>query len=186
MRRADHRRPVLQREVGEEPADGEGRDAVEARGRLVGDEHGGAGRDRPGERDPLALPGREAVDGASGVVGEADDRERLHRPLVRLGPVDPAERQRELDVLDGREHAGEPRRLPDDADPRGAERGPRVAVERREGHAVDERPRPSSGRSSPARSARSVDLPEPDGPVTTVSVPGANIASKCSSAVCAP
>ena len=35
---------------------------------------------------------------------------------------------------------------------------------------------PSSGTSSPAISESSVDFPDPDGPVTTVSRPGANVA----------
>ena len=39
-------------------------DAVEPRRRLVGDEHPGPGGDRAGERDALALAGREPVDGA--------------------------------------------------------------------------------------------------------------------------
>ncbi len=45
---------------------------------------------------------------------------------------------------------------------------------------------PSSGVSRPASSARSVDFPEPEGPVTTVSVPGSKVASTRSRAVSRP
>ena len=118
------------------------------------------------------------------MVGEPDDGERVHRPLARLEPVDVSERERELDVLARREQPRGPA-LADDADALAAERRAPVAVEVGEPDAVDDTS-PSSGVSSPASSASSVDLPEPDGPVTTVSVPGGKTPSNRSSAASWP
>ena len=75
VRGADDRRPGLVRELGEQPADLERRRGVESRGRLVRDDDGRARGEDAGERDALALAGREQFDAALGVRGEADSRE---------------------------------------------------------------------------------------------------------------
>ena len=109
VRRADERRPVLVRDVGEEAAERErGRD-VDARGRLVGEDHRRPRGERPRDRDALALPGGEDVDEPVGVLAEADGDERVDRALVRLEPLDAADRETELDVLARGEEAGEAR-----------------------------------------------------------------------------
>ena len=96
---ADERRPVLVRDVGEEAAERErGRD-VDARGRLVGEDHRRARGERPRDGDALSLPGGEELDAPVGVLTEADRHEGVDRALVRVDPLDAADREPELDVL---------------------------------------------------------------------------------------
>ena len=112
-----------------------------------------------------------------GRCGRRARRSRARPPPARgPPPCEPAQASAELDVLAGGQDAREARGLADDADVRAPEGGALVATER-ERRRRRRGPRPRRGVSRPARSARSVDLPEPDGPVTTVSVPGAKIAS---------
>ncbi len=104
---------------------------------------------------------------ASPTIGE-----RVHRPLARLEPVDLAERQRELDVLAGGEHPGEARHLADDADPIAAERRPLRPGRAPRARRRRRRPRPRRACRAPRAARGASTCPSPDGPVTTVSVPG--------------
>ena len=90
---------MLVRDVREEAAEGERGRHVDARGRLVGEDHRRPGGERPGDGDALALPGGEQVDEPVGVLAEADGDEGVDRPLVRLDALDAADREAELDVL---------------------------------------------------------------------------------------
>jgi len=74
---------------------------VQIRERLVQQEYVRFGRERPGQRHPLALPSRKVLGRAVAVVAEPDQREQLlHAGLpVRVGPVVDPER----DVLGDRE-----------------------------------------------------------------------------------
>ena len=143
VRGADDRRAGVVCERGEERADLERRGCVESRGRLVGDDDGRPRREDPRERDPLALSGREEVDAALGVRGEADRRESIGRPLARVVGLDPAKREAELDVLARREEPGEARRLPDDGDAVAPERllAPRGRARTRPSRRGGSRPR---------------------------------------------
>ena len=127
---ADEGRPVLVRDVGEEPAERERRGDVDAGGRLVGDDHRRPRRERPRHGHALALTGGEQVDLPVGELPEADRDERVDRALVRVEPLDAADRQPELDVLARGQEPGEARRLADERDGVAAEAGAGVAVER--------------------------------------------------------
>ena len=109
VRRADERRPVLVRDVGEEAAERERRGDVDPGGRLVGDDHRRPRGEGPCHGDALALAGGEEVGEPVGVLGEPDGDERVDRPLVRVDPLDAANREPELDVLARGEEAGEAR-----------------------------------------------------------------------------
>ena len=175
MRRADHRRSGAVCELDEERADLDGRRRIETRGRLVGDDDGCPRGECAGERDALALTGRQELHSPIRMRGEADRREGLGCPGARLVVRDAAEREAELDVLTRGEEAGEPRRLADDSDVFAPKRA-RAARSSDDTTVSARRTSPSSGTSMPVRRARSVDLPEPDGPTTTVSLPGSNVA----------
>ena len=54
---------------------------VEVAGRLVGEHDGGLADQGAGDRDPLALPARELGGTGSGALGQADQLERVERPL---------------------------------------------------------------------------------------------------------
>src|SRR5262249_5092934 len=110
-------------ELGEQRADLDRRDSIQSRARLVGDHDGRLRGERTRERDALALTGREEVDPALGVRNETDRAEGLGGALSRLVSLDPAQGQRELDVLAGRQEPGQTRRLADDRDSVAAERG---------------------------------------------------------------
>ena len=66
--------------------------------------------------------------------------------------------------------------LLDEGDCGAPERRPRGGAQPGKRSCRAPRPRPGSGTSSPARRCRSVDFPEPDGPVTAVVTPAANVA----------
>ena len=81
---------------------------VEVGQRLVHEEHLGAAHDRPGERNPLALPTREGPGLAFEVVAQAEDVGGLADPAFPLGGVDPptlVRHERRFDVLSHR-HVG--------------------------------------------------------------------------------
>ena len=72
---------------------------VEVAGRLVGEDDGGPGDQRAGDRDPLLLAAGELGGPVGGAVGEADGLEQLVAPgRVDVAAGDP---QRQLDVLGG-------------------------------------------------------------------------------------
>ena len=89
--RADERRAVLVRDVGEEAAERERRGDVDPGGRLVGDDHRRPRGERTGDGDALALARGEQVGEPVGVLGEPDGDERVDRPLVRIEPLDAAD-----------------------------------------------------------------------------------------------
>ena len=186
VRRADEGRAVLVGDVGEEPAERERGGDVDARGRLVGDDHRRPRGERPRDGDALALAGGEQVGEAVGVLGEPDGDEGVDRALVRVDPVDAADREPQLDVLARGEEAREPGRLADERDRVAAEAGPGIAIERRTSTGRRSAPRPHPAGRARETSESSVDLPEPDGPVTTESRPGANVAVRSSSAMSCP
>ena len=129
VRRAHDRRAALAREPREEQRDGERVRLVEARRRLVGEEHLRPRRERTRDRDPHLLAGREAPDPLLGPLREPDGRERLDRERRRVRRRDSAQREAELDVLAGAERLDEPRLLADEADVRSPERGAPRAVQ---------------------------------------------------------
>ena len=138
-------------------------DGVEAGGRLVGDDDGVSRCECTGERDALALTRREEIHAAVGMLRRVrrPQAPRLpRRPISSSG--DTAERESELDVLAGGEEAGEPRCLADDRDAVAAQRRARRRGRATTGRCPRARISPSSGTSIPVRSARSVDLPEPE------------------------
>ena len=132
--------------------------------------------ERAGDGDALALAGREQIGEPVGMLREPDGDEGVDRALVRVDPLDAADREPELDVLAGGEEAGEPRRLADERD--------RVAAEARPGIAIERRHRPAADQHlalvrnvEPARRARAASTCRSrTGPVTTDSRPGANVA----------
>ena len=71
----------------------------------------GRPRQRAGDRDPLALAGREPLDPLVETVLEP----KPHEPFARIA-LAPAHRQRELDVLDRRQVSDEPRILAHETD----------------------------------------------------------------------
>ena len=185
--RADHRRAVLAREVGEQPADREGRDAVEPRRRLVGDEDDGpaaiARASATRSRSPAesASTGRSARSARPTMASASIARSRASTPST------PRSARRELDVL--ARGVRRPRAPASARRPRCGRGGTLPAPRGRAPRARRRRSTisPSSGVSSPASSARSVDFPEPDGPVTAVSIARARTAaSRCSSATSRP
>ena len=133
---------------------------VEIAGRLVGDDDGGIGRQRAGERDALLLAagqlGRIMIEAAA-----KPDRGNLAlracECVVRAGKL-----ERHGDVLQRRHGRNQVEGLEDDADI--------LAAETRESSSLSlrrssRRPhRAGVGRSSPVITISSVDLPEPDGP----------------------
>ena len=102
---------------------------------------------------------------------------RSRRPVSSMTVLEPGrvglaagDGQRQEHVLPRRQHRQQVEELKDEADVVAAQPG-----ELRRRHAGDLRPSivtdPSVGLSSPARMCMSVDLPEPDGPMTAVSRP---------------
>ena len=61
---------------------------VEARRRLVEEQHVGVVEERPRQREPLALPGRGALHGEVGAVGHAEPLEQLVGALLHGAPVE--------------------------------------------------------------------------------------------------
>ena len=148
--------------------------AVELGGGLVGQQQAGPPDGRGREGDPLLLAARQLGGEAAGPIGEADGLEQ-RRCLGGVGalgagqPARPARRaQVGQQVVGGvlQDHAHRP---PSKASP-GAGSGPGDVDAVDLDHA-------SPTRCSPANTRSSVDLPEPDGPATTVSRPRRTAAS---------
>ena len=70
--REHDRAPVLGRERADQVDDVAGRGRVEARGRLVEEQHLGVVEQRPGQGEALALPGRGALHQLVGPVGHPE------------------------------------------------------------------------------------------------------------------
>src|SRR5207244_8308304 len=98
VRGADDGGAGLAGEPAEQLADGAGVRLVEARGRLVGQQHGGPDGDRTGYGDALALAGRELVRAALDQLAEADRLQRRARRRPDLLRRHAAQREAELDV----------------------------------------------------------------------------------------
>src|ERR1044071_3880553 len=97
--------------------------AVQIARRLVGHEDGRVGRDRAGDRDALLLTARELARVVVHAVAQPDQRERRLDVLAPLGFGERREQERQLDVLERREHRYEVVELEHEADVRGAPAG---------------------------------------------------------------
>ena len=145
---------------------------VEVAGRLVGEQERRSGDERPGDGDALLLAGRELVGLVALLAGQVDERDDVADPLGQLAPgrVVAGDRERQRDVLGDVEQRDEVERLEDEAGPVAAQPG-RLVV----GELADAWPSrttsPDVGRSRPPRTWRSVDLPEPDGPIRATNSP---------------
>lgn len=92
---------------------------VELSRRLVGDDHLRIGRNGPGHGDPLGLATGKLVGQLCRQVFDPENGKRSQG--ARLGFGTAAEKDRQLDVLDGGERGHQVRRLEYDADPIGAQ-----------------------------------------------------------------
>ncbi len=154
-------------------------------GRLVGQQDGRIGRPAR-ERSPPAAAGRRraATDGGSSRPARPTRASALARPLVALGAAERAVavQQRQLDVLERRGARQQVEALEHEADLRVADLGAlrrRRAPRRRCRRGGSE---PEVGRSRQPRMFMSVDLPEPDGPITATNSPAPIVRSTPSSA----
>ena len=116
----DDRRDALLLEVQDQVEQVVGVLVVERRGRLVEDEQLHPLRERLGDLDELLLADADVDDLGGRVLAQADAGEQLRRLVVRLVPVDEAERARDLvveeDVLGDREVGAQRELLVDDDD----------------------------------------------------------------------
>src|SRR2546427_1174592 len=78
--------------------------AIEVTGRLVRHEDRGVGRDGARDGDALLLAAGELARIVAHPVAEADERERRLDVLFPLGLGERRQEERQLDVLEGREH----------------------------------------------------------------------------------
>ena len=83
MSRADDGEAPLVRGGGEQRADRARVLLVEAGGRLVDEQQARVGRERPGDRDPLALAGRQVRGALVEPLAETDREQRLACPRRR-------------------------------------------------------------------------------------------------------
>jgi hypothetical protein len=94
---------------------------VQGAGRLVGEQHGRPGDQRPGDRHPLLLPAGQLAGPVPGPVTQPDLGEhRGHRTGRRLAA---GQAQRQRHVLRGGQRRDEVERLEDEADPFAAQPG---------------------------------------------------------------
>ena len=164
-------RPCSAASAADEVDDVAGGRRVEARRRLVEEQHVGVVEQRPGEGEPLALAGREALHEVVGAVGHAEALEQLGRAPARRRPR-PCPRIRAVndEVLGGGEPVVEPGVLGEHAGaaPDGVAVDGGVEAEHR-------RPGPASGRSTPLRRRTVVVLPAPFGPSRASTSPGGGV-----------
>ena len=133
---------------------------------------GGCGGQRPRDRHPLLHAARQLPREVLGEVGQPDQLEHLERPRARRCALShPVQLERQLDVLGDRAPLEQPGLLERDAvvlvEPRGL--AGRLAVDQ-------DRAR-RSARSGWRSSRSSVDLPQPDGPISETNSPGATVRS---------
>ena len=163
--RADDGEAALVCGAGEEGADGAGVLLVEAGGRLVDEEERRVGRERAGDRDPLALAGREVGDAGRRSARRARPR---RAPPRAAGVRSPARRAAASRAGRSRARSGT-----------GSAPAPASRARSRGGAARRAAPRPSSPRRSPATTTEpslgcsrpasmcsSVVLPLPDRPTS--------------------
>ncbi len=160
--------------LGEEAVDDEaaGR-AVKIAGRLVGEDQGRAGGEGAGDRDALLLAARQFARVVAGAVAEPDPAER--RRGLGEGVAAAVELERDRDVLERGHRRQQVEALEDYADPGAAQAGETVFVEGGEVLAGQRDPAGALGCSRPAITIISVDLPEPDGPISATVSPAASV-----------
>ena len=143
--------------------------AVEVAGRLVGDDQRRVGNERAGDRHPLLLAARQLV---RTVIARGRRVRPARAPVSTRSPALAArqrgEQQRQLDVVERRQHRHQVVELEDEADVRGAPRGEFARRESRAMSTPATRISPEVGLSMPATRLSSVDLPEPDGPISAM------------------
>ena len=141
---------------------------VEVAGRLVGEQHGRLGDERAGDRDALLLAAGELRRLVVAALGEADALDQ--RVDRRASGLRPAIASGSEDVLLRGQRRQQVEGLEDEADVAAAQAGELLSD-----IAVMSSPpivhAAGVGRSSPASRCISVDLPEPDGPMTAVNWP---------------
>ena len=124
----------------------------------------------PRARPASSPPGRRA---------DHPERDGDALAAVVLGEV--RQQQRQLDVLEGREHGNQVEELEDEPTWRARQRASSPS-ERSVRRAAATTTSPSLGRSRPARTSSRVDLPEPDGPIRTTKRPAGTCSDTCSRA----
>ena len=124
-----HEGEALGLQLLEEGEDVGARARVEVAGRLVGEDHGGPGDERAGDRDALALAAGELRGVVVRAVGEADAGERLLRALDALLALHPGVDERRGDVLERGLAGHEVEALEDEADGAVAQQREPVVVE---------------------------------------------------------
>ena len=117
---------VLEQAIDYDAANG----AVEISGGLIGQQQLGPGYKGPGDRNPLLLTTRELAGLMRDAVREADCPERFLGRGKGIGPT--AQLEGDRDVLQRRHCRDQMKGLEYDADPRAAEPGKRVFIERAE------------------------------------------------------
>jgi len=131
----DDRLPVLVDAVAKQVEHVRGVLRVEVAGGLVGEHDRGPRCERAGDRHALLLPTRQLGRAVAQAVAEPDHVNEFVEPgLVGVATGD---RQRQHDVLVGRQHGDEVERLEDEADLVAAQRGQLAVVERRDLDAVE-------------------------------------------------
>ena len=175
-----HAEVLVPRHVGEQRQHRVGRPRVEARHRLVGEDHPRPLAEGAGNRNPLRLPARERRRPLAGDMDEPDPRERVERALPQL-TREGAGRERAIEREFRRGLRRRRSRLPS-----GVERAARcwntIAACRRASRscslprarrsAPQSEMSPSSGSTRRNAQRSSVDLPLPFAPSTTVTSPG--------------
>ena len=149
---------------------------VEVAGRLVGEDHRRVGRHRARDRDALLLPARELLRPVVHAVLESPTISSAYSACSRRSLLrERRQEQRQLDVLERRQHRDQVERLEDEADVARAP-GREVVVAT---YALISSPPttivPASARSSPPSRFRIVDLPEPDGPISARNSPARDV-----------
>ena len=111
---ADHHERVLVADLRDERVEDVHRVRVEARVRLVEEDHLGLVQQRAGDREPLEHAARERAHQVEPAVVELDGREQLVDAVLRV--VDAVQVGEELEVLLGGEVGVEQRVVADEAD----------------------------------------------------------------------
>ena len=153
-----------------------GRRAVEVAGRLVGDDERRIG-DRARARSRRAAAGRPTArsDSAPSRSDEPDQRQRVLDVLAPLAPRQAREQQRQLDVLERREHRHQVVELEDEADVRARASAASSPSDSRAMSTPATCDLARDGLSMPAIRLSSVDLPEPDGPISATKSPARHV-----------
>ena len=130
---------------------------------------GGSATEGAGQRHALLLAARELAGIVAEAVAEADRAQRRLGAVEGVGAA--GEFQRDRDVLQRRHGRDQVEGLEHDADMVAAEARQRVLVHAPRGRGRRRASGPPVGRSSPASSIISEDLPEPEGPTRPTASP---------------